>query len=114
MSALSRVSLSVSAWRNQWSPSSVAPCTVPITCDRSRPTYSIASISPTSGHSTPGSSPMAQNAGQVPTPVGILARISNRACSQLSMPLVVSRAEVMSRYQPSAQLPDSLFAEITR
>ena len=25
MSALSRVSLSVSAWRNQWSPSSVAP-----------------------------------------------------------------------------------------
>ncbi len=92
----------------------MAPCTVPITCDRSRPTYSIASISPTAGHSTWSSSPIAQNAGQVPTPVGILARISKRACSQLSRSFVVSRADVMSRYQPSAQLPDSLFAEITR
>jgi hypothetical protein len=50
----------------------------------------------------------------VPTPVGILARISNRACFQLARPLVVSRAEVMSRYQPSAQLPDCRLAEITR
>ena len=114
MSALSGLSLSVRPWRNHWSPSSVAPWMVPITCERSRPMYSKTSISPTSGHSLPFSSPMAQNAGQVPTPGGILARISNLPCFQLCRPLVVSRAEVMKRYQPSAQWPGWSSAAMTR
>ena len=52
--------------------------------------------------------------GPLPTPLGILARISKRPWSHDSRPSVVSRPEVTKRYQPSAQLPACSSAEMTR
>jgi hypothetical protein len=71
------------------------PWRLPRTAPGALPMNSIASISPQPGQPAPATLlPRSQNAGQIPRPTGIFARISKRPYVASILPAVLRRAEV--------------------